>query len=249
MLRLRVSLMLATLICSSLSWAVDKDYKVHLLTENFPPYNMERSGKNFGRDENIEGIATDIVRQMFKQAGIDYTLTLRFPWERVYQQVLDKVDYGVFVMSRSAEREELFKWVGPIGPDDWIFLARSDSLITLQTLEDARDYKVGSYKGDVITEYLEKHSFEPITALRDQENAAKLERGDIDLWATGDPAGRYLAAQQGVRNLKIVSRFNQTDLYLAFNKETDDAVVAQLQQVLDTMREKGEIEQYFNKYF
>lgn len=60
---------------------------------------------------------------------------------------------------------------------------------------------------------------------------------------------RYLAAQEGVRNLKTILRFNRADLYLAFNKETDDAVVAQLQQALDAMRAQGEIEQYFNKYF
>ena len=59
----------------------------------------------------------------------------------------------------------------------------------------------------------------------------------------------YLAAQEGVRNLKTILRFNRADLYLAFNKETDDAVVAQLQQALDAMRAQGEIEQYFNKYF
>jgi polar amino acid transport system substrate-binding protein len=186
---------------------------------------------------------------MFRRTGINYTLTLRFPWERVYKQVLNKADVGVFVMSRSAEREELFKWVGPIGPDDWILLAPRDSTIALQSLADARQYRVGSYKGDVITEYLEKNGIAPVSALRDQENAVKLANGEIDLWATGDPAGRYLAAQEGVKNLKTVLRFNRADLYLAFNKQTNDAVVAQLQQALDTMRSQGELEQYFNKYY
>lgn len=249
MFKVKVSLILAALFCMTATWAADKNYTVHLLTENFPPYNMERDGKNFGKGDRIEGIATDIVREMFRRTGIDYTLTLRFPWERVYKQALNKADVGVFVMSRSADREELFKWVGPIGPDDWILLAPSDSTITLQSLGDASQYRVGSYKGDVITEYLEKNGIAPVSALRDQENALKLANGEIDLWATGDPAGRYLAAQEGVRNLKTILRFNRADLYLAFNKETDDAVVNQLQQALDTMREQDELEQYFNKYY
>lgn len=249
MFKFRASFVLAALLYSAVSWAAEPAHKVHLLTENFPPYNMEKEGKNFGRDENIEGIATDIVREMFHRAGIEYTLTLRFPWERVYKQVLEKADVGVFVMSRSPEREELFHWVGPIGPDDWVFLARSDSPIALQSLDEAGRYKVGSYRGDVITEHLQKHAIEPITALRDQENAGKLMRGEIDLWATGDPAGRYLAALEGVHNLKAVSRFNRADLYLALNKDIDDAVVIQLQEALDAMREQGELEQYFNKYF
>lgn len=249
MFKIRAGLMLAALLCAPMTWAAGSDYKVQLLTENFPPYNMEKNGKNFGRDENIEGIAADIVREIFRRSDVDYSLTLRFPWERVYQQALTKADVGVFVMSRSAERENLFKWVGPIGPDDWVFLARNDSPITLRSLADVQQYKVGSYRGDVITEHLEKHAIEPTTVLRDQENARKLERGEIDLWATGDPAGRYLAALEGVQNLKIIWRFNRTDLYLALNKQTDDALVSKLQQTLDTMRAEGELEQYFNKYF
>lgn len=248
MSKLKAGLMLALLLCGSTTWAADKNYKVQLLTENFPPYNMEKQGKNFGRDDSIEGIATDIVREMFRRADIGYSLTLRFPWEKIYKQVLDKADVGVFVMSRSAEREELFKWVGPIGSDDWVFLARADSSITLQSLDDVRQYKVGSYRGDVIAEFLEKNAIETTTALRDQENALKLASGQIDLWATGDPSGRYLAAKEGIQNLKTVFRFNQANLYLALNKDTDDAVVNQLQQALDMMREQGEIEQYFNKY-
>lgn len=248
MSRFKVGLILTILFCGSSTWAADKNHKVQLLTENFPPYNMEKQGKNFGRDDSIEGIATDIIREIFHRADIEYSLTLRFPWERVYQQLLDKADVGVFVISRSAEREELFKWVGPIGPDDWVFLARGDSSIIVQSLDDVRQYKVGSYRGDVISDYLEKNSIESTTSLRDQENALKLANGQIDLWATGDPAGRYLAALEGINNLKTVFRFNQANLYLALNKNTDDAVVNKLQQALDTMREQGELKQYFDKY-
>ena len=109
------------------------DTDLVLLTENFPPYNMAKNGKNFAQDENIDGIAVDIVREMFKRADITYSLTLRFPWERIYKLALEKPGYGVFVMARLPDREKLFKWVGPIGPDDWIMLAKADSKITLNT--------------------------------------------------------------------------------------------------------------------
>jgi len=69
-----------SLLCGAAQAAPEQ---INLLTENFPPYNMAVDGKNYARDENIQGIAADIVREMFQRAGIDYTLTLRFPWERV----------------------------------------------------------------------------------------------------------------------------------------------------------------------
>src|SRR3989344_5927114 len=194
---------------------IDPSYRMVLLTENFPPYNMAINGKNFAQEDNIDGIAVDIVKEMFKRAGIKYSLTLRFPWDRIYKLALEKPGYGVFVTARLPEREEQFKWVGPIGPDDWIMLAKADSKITLTSLEDAKKLKVGAYKGDAIAEYLTEHNLEPITALRDQENAQKLRDGLIDVWATGDPAGRYLAKQEGVTGLQTVLRFNKAQLYLA----------------------------------
>ncbi|MBV4554504.1 ABC transporter substrate-binding protein [Pseudomonas sp. SWRI102] len=224
------------------------DTSLVLLTENFPPYNMAKNGKNFAQDENIHGIAVDIVREIFKRADITYSLTLRFPWERIYKLALENPGYGVFVMARLPEREKLFKWVGPIGPDDWVMLAKTDSKITLDSLDQARQYKIGAYKGDAIAETLAKQGLNPIVVLRDQDNARKLMNGQIDLWATGDPAGRYLARQEGVSDLRTVLRFNSAELYLALNKDVPDEVVARLQNALDELRKEGAVDAIMARY-
>ncbi|UVM05397.1 substrate-binding periplasmic protein [Pseudomonas laurylsulfatiphila] len=247
--RLLLVLASASLLFISGAHAKDSpDADMVLLTENFPPYNMAKNGKNFAQDENIDGIATDIVREIFKRANITYSLTLRFPWERIYKLTLEKPGYGVFVMARLPDREKLFKWVGPIGPDDWIMLAKADSKITLETLNDARKYKIGAYKGDAIAETLAKQGLNPIVVLRDQDNAKKLVNGQIDLWATGDPAGRYLARQEGVNGLKTVLRFNSAELYLALNKDVPDETVAKLQAALDQMRKEGKVDEIMARY-
>ncbi|CAN1594442.1 substrate-binding periplasmic protein [Pseudomonas mediterranea] len=244
--RLVLALAGATLLLAGTARAADTS--LVLLTENFPPYNMAKNGKNFAQDENIHGIAVDIVREIFKRADISYSLTLRFPWERIYKLALENPGYGVFVMARLPEREALFKWVGPIGPDDWIMLARADSKIALNSLEQARQYKIGAYKGDAIAETLGKQGLNPIVVLRDQDNAKKLVNGQIDLWATGDPAGRYLARQEGVNDLKTVLRFNSAELYLALNKDVSDDVVARLQKALDELRKEGAVDAIMARY-
>jgi polar amino acid transport system substrate-binding protein len=146
------------------------------------------------------------------------------------------------------EREKLFKWVGPIGPDDWIMLAKADSKISLETLDDARKFKIGAYKGDAIAETLARQGLKPIVVLRDQDNAKKLVSGQIDLWATGDPAGRYLARQDGVTGLKTVLRFNSAELYLALNKQVPDETVAKLQAALDQLRKEGVVGEIMGRY-
>ncbi|MFG0586031.1 Bacterial extracellular solute-binding protein, family 3 [Pseudomonas sp. THAF187a] len=227
---------------------VDPDYTVVLLTENFPPYNMAINGKNFAQEDNIDGIAVDIIKEMFKRAGVKYSLTLRFPWDRIYNLALEKPGYGVFVAARLPEREELFKWVGPIGPDDWVLLAKGDNPISLTSLDQAKKYRIGAYKGDAISEYLTEKGVEHSTSLRDQENARKLMAGQIDLWATGDPAGRYLAKQEGISGLRTVLRFDSAELYLALNKDIPDEIVSKLQAALDQMRAEGFVDDILNSY-
>ncbi len=219
-----------------------------LMTENLPPYNMAVDGKNFAQESNIEGIATEVVRETFKRAGISYSMTLRFPWERIYKLALEKPGYGVFSTARLPEREALFKWVGPVGSYDWIMLAKADSPIQLTSLEQAKAYRIGAYKGDAIGERLMAQGLNPILLLRDQDNAKKLVNGQIDLWAAGDPTGPYLARLEGVTGLKTVLRFHHADLYLALNKETPDEVVSKLQTALDELRAEGSVEKILGRY-
>lgn len=209
---------------------------------------MAADGKNFAQEANIKGIAAEVVRETFKRAGVGYSMTLRFPWERIYKLALENPGYGVFVTARLPEREKRFKWVGPIGPDDWVLLARADSPIELSSLEAARPYRIGAYKGDAIAVELARQGMKPVTVLSDKDNARKLVEGQLDLWATGDPAGRYLARQEGITGLKTVLRFNSAELFLALNKDTPDAVVARLQGALDQLRKEGVVDSIFAEF-
>jgi polar amino acid transport system substrate-binding protein len=236
------------MLCGSAHAELPQDYKVVLLTENFPPFNMAVDDKNFARDDGIDGISADIVREMFKRAGIGYTLTLRFPWDRLYRLTLDKPNYGLFSTTYTEERKPLFKWVGPLAKTGWVLLAAPGNDIKVSKLQDAAKYRVGAYKNDAVSQHLESQGLAPINALRDQENVKKLVRGQIDLWATTDPVGRYLAKQEDVSGLNTVLRFNDAELYLALNKDTPDEVVERLQKALDEMRADGFIDDITENY-
>lgn len=223
-------------------------YRVMLVTENFPPYNMSVGGKHFALEKDITGISADIVREMFKRASINFTMALYYPWDRIYDSAKEKPDYGIFSTARTPERESQFKWVGPIGPDNWVLLTAAKSPIRLKTLEDARKYRIGAYKDDAVAEDLIKRGFAPSLELRDEENAKKLKAGTIDIWATTDPVGRYVAGQIGIDNLNIALSFYSGGLYLALNKETPDVVVSRLQSALDQMRKEGKVDEITNLY-
>jgi polar amino acid transport system substrate-binding protein len=223
-------------------------YQVTLLTENLPPFNMAASGRNFAREKDLTGISTELVREMFKRAGIRYNLSLRFPWDRMYNLVLEKPDYAIFSTTRTPEREGLFKWVGPLVQNEWVLLAPADSTITVADLQAAAKYRIGAYKNDAVSQYLESQGLAPINALRDQENIPKLEKGQIDLWATSNPGGPYLAKQAGVTNLKVVLRFKTVELYLAFNPHSSDEAIQRLQKALDGMSHDGFVASVKDRY-
>ena len=239
---------LLMLLAASARAALPEDYKIVLLTENFPPFNMAEEGKNYAADRNITGINADIVRELFKRAKLDYSLTLRFPWDRIYKQVLEQPNQGLFSTTYTPEREPLFKWVGPLASTGWVLLAPPGSKLRLSSLEQARQYRVGAYKNDAVSQYLESKNFELTNSLRDQENIGKLLQGQIDLWATTDPVGPYLAKQEGVSGLVTVLRFNDAQLFLALNRQTPDEVVQRLQATLNEMKQDGSVDAILRRY-
>lgn len=68
---LAITLLFSSIFGASLVHAeLPQGYEVILQTENFPPFNMADGGKNFAREEHIQGISATTVREMFKRAGI-----------------------------------------------------------------------------------------------------------------------------------------------------------------------------------
>lgn len=219
-----------------------------LLTENLPPFSMAAGGGNFARDEAVQGISSDILRLACKRAEIECQMILRFPWDRLYNQALSEAGYGVFSTIRTPEREAQFKWVGPIASSDWVLLGRNGSGIQIDSLQQAANYRIGGYRNDAISAYLIDRGLTVQTSLQDKENINKLEKEQIDLWATDEIAGRYMAKQAGLGNLQTVHRFSSAGLYLALNINTPDEVVQKLQSALEQMRVSGELQRIIDGY-
>lgn len=223
--------------------SLPNSYRMVLLTENFPPFNMSIDGKNFARDESITGTNTAVVREMFKRAGINYHLSLRFPWDRMYNLVLEKNNYALFSVTLTETRKPQFQWVGPLSSTRRVFVTTADSTLTLTTLKDALNYRIGSYRSASSGAFLERNGIPFLSSLRDQENINKLLDGRIDFWVTNDPVFRYYAEQQGVADLRVAFVAEaETYQYLALNPQTPKEVAQLLQRSLDEMNSDGTLQ-------
>ena len=114
--------------------------------------------------------------------------------------------------------------------------------------------KIGVTQGVANFEMLRKQGFtnlEVLTGSDDEENIRKLVNGEIDLWPTLFMAGLYNSGLQGlsgeIEPIKDVVAFSG-DLYIAFNIQTDDAIIKRWQNALDKLNENKVVEQITHRY-
>lgn len=115
----------------SLAWgALAQAEGLRLLTTDVPPQAFIREGR-------VTGFCVEVVRAIQARLGDETAIEL-LPWTRAYQIGLESPDVVLICPKRTAEREALFKWVGPLLESRTSFYALRGSGIRLATLEEAR---------------------------------------------------------------------------------------------------------------
>ena len=127
--------------------------KLRIITEVFPPFNFVES------NQNVTGQSTEIVRAIMQKLGMQASIDV-MPLADGLTVAQEGPDVAIFSLNRTPQREELFKWVGPIGSYEQAFYAKKGSTISLNSLEDAQKVgKIGVYKGDAGNQFLASQGF------------------------------------------------------------------------------------------
>jgi polar amino acid transport system substrate-binding protein len=209
-----------------------------IYTENSPPGNYLENGI-------LKGFAVDVVHEIerrLKRTDPIHTV----PWARGYHLAQTRPDTALFSTTRLAQRESLFKWVGPLYSQQWGFYARKGRRLKITSLEDARKIsRIGTYRNDAKEQFLKSLGFSNlVSSNKNVSNVKHLLRDNIDLWVSSDFNVHYIARQAGVNpnDIELVFPFHRVENYIAFSRQTPDEVVAAWQQALDTMKEDGTYE-------
>lgn len=190
------------------------------------------------------GVVVDVVKELFRQAGIDYSLRL-MPPKRALFTTVETDGFCVFPIARSQEREALFRWVSPILISRHGLFSGPNHPIKLKTLEDARPFKIGSYLGSGVGEYLENQGFNVEYAGRNELSARKLQKNRIDLWVSDIKSAKYLINSERLSIAEPELVFFTTVRAMACNLNTDPAVVKQLQKTITQMYRNGDVEKIY----
>lgn len=222
-----------------------------ILTEYSPPSSMLEDGTERGSGSGsgkVVGTGSDKVREVMARTGVAFTIAIQ-PWRRAYTAALEQSDTCVYAATRLPEREQLFRWIGPIDNSEWVLLGRNDRRYALRTLDDARPFRIGTYNGDARDAYLRERGFNVDAAQNDLINPEKLLLGRIDLWAASLRRHSTLLAQPGwAGRIVPVLSFKKVDLYLACNKSMTDDMAARMNGALKAMQRDGTMKKIERRY-
>ncbi|MBC7684364.1 MAG: ABC transporter substrate-binding protein, partial [Bdellovibrionales bacterium] len=214
---------------------------LYIATEYSPPTSMQDGAL-------VIGSATDKVREAMARSRLAYSIEM-LPWKRAYNAALTRPNTCVYSTTRTPEREQLFKWVGPTDEGEWVLLGRADRNFRLTTLEDARSLRIGTYNGDARDEFLRARGFKVDPAPNDMINPQKLMMNRIDLWAAGLKRGTVVMESNGWAGIIVpVLTFNRVKLYLACNRAVPDATINRLNAALNAMEKDGTTRRLDHKY-
>ena len=214
-----------------------------LITEDYPPLN-------YVENKQLKGPSVDIVEAIKQRLGVTGKIKV-YPWARGYRFLETKKNTALFSTARTAAREELFKWVGPIAEKKIGLFAKRERNIKLESLKDARGYLIGVQRDSVTMQYLVEHGFMNFDASTSSDaNLKKLMGGRNDLWFSSNAtaAGTSERLNISLNELELVLEIDNTFIYIAFNSETPDSIIREWQDAFDALVAEGAVTAIFQAH-
>lgn len=222
---------------------------IKLYTEDFPPYQINENGK-------LSGIAIDIVNEIKKRVKDNVTIELS-DWNSSFNKALNDKNSGLFSTGRTPERENLFKWVGPIGKTRYIFFTNSqnDYYIGNPNEAETKAKYILVSNNDVSHQILNNLGIKNLKVSQDKSNKENIQSIANDksvIWASDYYSGIYKIRKLGLENKIKPMMYNRpfiaTTLNIAFNKNSDEKVIETWTQALKEIVDDGTYAKIMQKY-
>lgn len=200
----------------------------------------------------VDGLSVELVNEIIKRIKLTSGIRI-LPWARGYEMLNTQNNIVLFGTVRTEERENLFKWVGPIVVTKLKFYARKDSHIKINSLEDAQKVKrIGTTIKFFSEQILKKAGFKNLdSAPYPEMGLKKLLKGRVDLWPALNVTVPPLLDKVGADTNDIEEVFTIKTMYdyIAFSKETPDVVINQWQDTLSMIKKDGTFQRIYRKWY
>lgn len=230
-------------------------YAVHaeeitIVTENYPPFHYERNGI-------VVGQGTETVQAVLDALNIKVHIEV-YPWARAYYMALSNKNTLIYGIARTPQRENLFKWIGVSSPVRYcLFSLTSRHDINVRSLEDAKQYTIGTVRDDIIEQYLVENGFQIRANIEPNSsydaNLKKLISQRVDLWGVVDLTAHYLVQSNQypkniIKEVYCLDELSTEGAYMAFSKNTPDALVDRFRDALEKIKADGTYDRILSQY-
>jgi len=237
-----------TLLIASSSVGANSLPKFTIMTEDWVPYQFKEGSE-------LRGIAVDLMVEMLERTGSTETRKdiQMLPWARAYRNLQVKENTVLFSMTRSSERENLFRWVGPIFQNTTYLIAAKKKNIRISSSDDLRNYRFGTIYDDASEMFLSRHGVSKSQFLRNssaKSNLRMLERDRMDMIVSGWEGFISDATETGIdpSDFERVYTIDVSEISVAFHRNTPDWIIQRFQKVLDDIKAEGLYDRIFEKY-
>lgn len=231
------------LFCVAITAAAEERQKLFVYSETstFTQVNeLDQSG----------GEATRFVQGIIREGGFPFEFQY-LPWRRAYNRALEDENTVIFPIARSRQREQLFKWIGRLIPVDYyLFRLKSRDDIKIDSLEDAKAYRLGVVNFHVHHQFFLSQQFENLqTVNSNYQNLRKAVLGRIDIFPMSDGGILPICERRNIDCTQFIPilKLNEISggLYVAASKQSDDGIVRELRASYQRLVESGEHQRAF----
>lgn len=190
----------------------------------------------------VSGKSTHLLKELFHASGdaIENDTIVLLPWARGYHDVLNTKNTMIYSTLRTAEREALFQWVGPIGQMTLGVIAKKRKHIRISDASMLSRYKIATIPDTgseriLVTLGVPLESFDRFANATSQ--VKKLAENRVDAIAYSIDGAYEILQEMGcdIEDYEVVYLLKQSDLYFAFNKQTDPKRIEHLNATLKTL--------------
>jgi len=214
-----------------------------ILGEESPP------GEYLDADGNPAGVTIDLVNHLLGHLKATATIKI-LPWKRAYQMGLSERNVMLLETTRTAEREPLFKWVGPILVVKRIVYAMAGYPVPLKTAADLpKGGTICVLRGSSNERYLHSLGLTDINAVSLPGQCLKMLEADrVQLFYTSEIGMDGLLKEQGIADDKVIDllHLEKEYLYLAFSRDVSDTRIGQWQEALEAAKRDGAVARIYH---
>ena len=212
---------------------------ITLITYPVPPL------VNVSSHHSVNGYAVNLIRRLFEIAEINYKVVV-FPPGRAIKTVLSTPLTCTFPIERSQQRETDFIWISPISISRYGLYSNKHKHYNIQTLEDAKGYRIASYIGSGISEYLNSMGHNVYLTPKLEMGLGMLAKNRVNFTAADIS---FSSTENGLNmkeNLQLELVFFTMIRSLACNKSLSKHLYQKLLRALDVLIKNDEFNQIMN---